>query len=1029
MIEREVHTTKGENQRDGSPVSISQLREKLYSENGSWQWTGLEEISESDKFKELLNREFPRQTAPWMAGMDRREFMKLMGASLALAGLAACRQQPIDKIVPYVKQPESIVPGFPLFYASTLTLNGYGVGVLVETHEGRPTKIEGNPDHPASLGSTDAFLQAMVLGLYDPDRSQMILNAGNPATWDNFLLAANNALRKQMAFRGTGVRILTEAVTSPSLAKKIRDFLAMYPEAKWHTYEPINTDNARQGAIAAFGRFVQTKVNFDRADVILSIGSDFLFTGPARIRYARDFADRRRVRKTDSSAQMNRLYTIESVPTLTGAMADHLLTARPYDVQQIAMAIGNKLGVSNDSTTIADEDWVDALVTDLNNHRGKCVVVVGDDQPPYIHALAHAINMSLGNNGNTIEYIEPVEQNPVSNTESLVQLVQDMQDGKVDFLLTMGGNPAYNAPADIPFFEAVKKVDFTVRLGLYFDETSLCVKWHIPMAHELESWGDAKCYDGTVSVIQPMIEPLLGGRTAYEVLSSIMGQPETDYDAVKGFWQQQLGSENFESRWRNILHEGFIPDTSSPSVEVNLQETWKTATRAGDPGSGYQIVFRPDPTLWDGRFANLSWLQELPKPLTKMTWDNVIAISPKTAEQLGIGVNVSSDGEKSNKANWIGKGFDVRLAELEFAGRKIKGPVWIQPGHPDQCVSVTLGYGRSLGGEVCKDVGFNAYHLRTSDHLWFGAGAKLTLTNELYDLATTQSHYRMEDRHIVRMGTIKEYLNDSEFAQKMGHHVAEHDSMYPKREDIAESWAMVIDSNVCIACNACVVACQAENNIPTVGKHEVLRGREMHWIRIDRYYSGGIDHPETLHLPVTCMHCEKAPCEVVCPVAATTHSHDGLNMMIYNRCVGTRYCSNNCPYKVRRFNFLQYTDNDTPILKLLNNPNVTVRGRGVMEKCSYCVQRISAARIAAKKENRAIRDGEVVTACQSACPTKAIVFGNLLDKQSHVSLLKEEPTNYAVLEDLNTKPRTTYLAKLRNPNPQLGPSGGNRNGH
>ncbi|MGH7404656.1 MAG: 4Fe-4S dicluster domain-containing protein, partial [Candidatus Methylomirabilales bacterium] len=833
--------------------------------------------------------------------------------------------------------------------------------------------------------------------------------AGAISTWDALLAVLNTELQAQRASQGAGLRVLTGTVTSPTLARQLRTLLTKFPSAKWHQYEPASRDHVRAGARLAFGQDIDTRYRFDRADVILALDADFLFCGPGALRYAREFVARRRVR-AGPTATMNRLYAVESTPTLTGAMADHRLPLRAGQIEGFARAVARGLGVPGElavdtAPSPAHAAWIAALVRDLQQHRGSSIVLAGDQQLPIVHALAHAMNHALGNVDKTVFYTDPVEAKPVDQITSLRELVRDMEAGRVEMLVIIGGNPVFTAPTDLDFARPLSKVKLRIHLSLYDDETSALCHWHIPETHELESWSDARAFDGTVTITQPLIAPLYGGRSAHELLAVLTGlSGRSGYELVRDYWKNQIRSEDFEGVWRTALHDGLISGTAVPPKPVSLRPGFKggSAARPGspDPG-GLEIVFRPDPTIWDGRFANNGWLQELPKPLTKLTWDNAALLSPATAERLRLA--------------------NEEVVELLYRGRVVRAPVWIMPGHADDSVTVHLGYGRTRAGRVGTGAGFNAFALRTSDAPWFGSGLEIRKVGERYPLACTQDHHSMEGRNLVRGGTLAQFLEHPDFVHAMGHEPPTTLSMYPGFAYEGYAWGMAIDLNACVGCNACVVACQAENNIPIVGKTEVARGREMHWLRIDRYHKGGLDNPETVHQPVLCMHCENAPCEVVCPVAATVHGDEGLNEMVYNRCVGTRYCSNNCPYKVRRFNFLQYADYDTPSLKLLRNPDVTVRTRGVMEKCTYCVQRINAARIEAKKENREIRDGEIVTACQQACPAEAIVFGNINDPNSRVSTLKAQPLNYGLLAELNTRPRTTYLARLRNPNPEIGP--------
>jgi molybdopterin-containing oxidoreductase family iron-sulfur binding subunit len=983
-------------------LDLPAIRERLASARGREYWRGLEELADSEEFQSLLRREFPENASEWMDPVSRRGFLKLMGASLALAGLSACTGQPDERIVPYVKAPEEIVPGKPLFFATAMPLGGYATGLLAESHMGRPTKVEGNPKHPASLGATDAFAQASILTLYDPDRSQAVLNAGHISSWNAFAAALGTELEKQKARRGAGLRVLTETVTSPTLAAQLRALLARFPAAKWHQYEPAARDNARLGARLAFGEFVETRYRLERADVILALDADFLCSGPGCVRYAHDFAERRKIHGRD--ARMNRLYVVESTPTNTGTMADHRLALRAGEIEGFARAVAQGLGILGGTAAAASgphAKWIAAVARDLQKHRGASLVVAGDGQPPVVHALIHAINHALGNVGATVTHTDPVEANPVDQRESLQALARDMEAGRVDVLIVLGGNPAFTAPADLQFAERLSRAKFRVHLGLYDDETARLCDWHIPEAHYLEAWSDARAYDGTATVIQPLIAPLYGGKSAHELLAEILGQPgRTGYEIVRDYWKGRHRSKDFELFWRTALHDGVIDGTALPAKSVSLKKgIGETGKRGNGEGGGLEIVFLPDPTIWDGRFANNGWLQELPKPLTKLTWDNAALVSPATAERLGL-----STGD---------------VVELQHGGRTVRAPIWIMPGHASDSITVHFGYGRTRTGRVGTGAGFDAYPLRTTTAPWFASGLTIRKTGARYPLVTTQSHNSMEGRHLVRAGTLEEYQRHPEFARQMGEEPPRDLTLYPGFKYEGYAWGMAIDLNACTGCNACVVACQAENNSPIVGKDQVSRGREMHWIRIDRYYQGGVDNPEIHHQPVMCQQCENAPCEAVCPVAATNHSAEGLNDMVYNRCVGTRYCSNNCPYKVRRFNFLQFQDFETPSLKLMRNPNVTVRSRGVMEKCTYCVQRINAAKIEAEKADRSVRDGEILTACQQACPAQAIVFGNVNDPGSRVSKLKAEPRSYGLLADLNTRPRTTYLAKVRNPNPEL----------
>ena len=1065
---------------------ILALQDEETPRTGKKYWRSLEELADTPVFREFVAREFPQQAEELNDPIERRTFIKLMGASLALAGLSGCVFQPPEKIVPYVNQPEDNVPGKALFFATAAPLFGAAVPILVRSNDGRPTKIEGNPDHPNNRpldfpaedpfrdprgsSATDIFTQASILGLYDPDRSPNLTFREDIQTWTSFVGRMRSALDEQRANQGAGIRFLTESITSPSLGAQMNELLRVLPGAKWHQYEPVNRDNARAGAILAFGQPVNTTYRFDLAQRVLSLDCDFLSpTFPGYVRYSREFMARRRV--TETNKEMNRLYVVETTPSNTGAIADHAWEVKPSEFEAIAKAIAAG-AMSQPATGGVNLSWIQPLVNDLNQHKGASIVVAGENQPPIIHALAHAMNNALGNVGKTVFYTDPLEVNPVSHRESLQQLVQDIDAGLVKLLVIIGGNPVHDTPVDLKLDkDRLQKIDLRVHLSQYKDETSEWCHWHVPAAHYLESWGDARSYDGTVSIIQPLIEPLFEGKTAHELLAVFSDQYDRrPYDIVKTYWQSQRASvgsatpgasptpatqatptnqatpanqpapaaspapsQDFETWWRQTIHDGFIANSAFAAKTVSLNSGWaanQQASASQPPAAGtFELVFRTDPSIYDGRFANNGWLQELPKPLTKTTWDNVAIVSPNSAQQIA--------GENKNNGAVKGREHYVPIVKItNQQGQSVAAPLWIMPGQPDGVVTIHLGYGRRLAGKVGgKDpefVGFDAYKIRSSFANWSATGVKVEKTGDDYILATTQLHFNLEDpdfskqeRDIVRSDTLEHFLKGEK------HDTHELPTLYPDYpyKNQAENapnyaWGMAIDLNNCIGCNACTIACQSENNIPIVGKTEVVRSREMHWIRMDTYFRGfDPSHPEgTNFMPVPCMHCENAPCEPVCPVHATVHSAEGLNDMVYNRCVGTKYCSNNCPYKVRRFNFFLYQDWDTPTYQLMRNPDVSVRSRGVMEKCTYCVQRIQNGKIQAELEDRKVRDGEIVTACQAVCPTEAIVFGDINDPNSRVSKLKANERNYSLLGELNVKPRTTYLSQLKNPNPQIAPS-------
>ncbi len=982
-------------------------------------WQSLEQLADTPEYRKFLEHEFPNDTAknPEAAvELNRRDMLKLVATSAAVAGLSACTKLPPEKIVPYVTPPEEIIPGKPLFYATSFTQGGIATGLVVESHMGRPTKIEGNASHPGSLGGTDLFAQASILNLYDPDRTRTLFFDGRISTWGQFADAANDA-RAAVGGSGAGLHILTGSVTSPSLGAQIKALLAKYPGSKWHQFEPCSRDNEREGTRLAFGKILNPVYRLDQADVVVSLDADFLTSGPGHVPYARQFSARRALESPQ--AGMNRLYVVESMPTGTGAVADHRWALRASEVaafaQQLAAAVG--VATAAGAGSKISSEWTAAVGRDLTSHRGASLVVAGQEQPPAVHALAHAMNAALGNAGKTVTYTEPLEAEPVNELESLRDLVKDLNAGQVSVLLMLGSNPVYDAPADFNFKEAFQKAGLRIHQGLYNDETAEWCHWHVPATHYLESWGDARAYDGTLGMVQPLIAPLYDCHSAHEMIAMLLGDTDkSNHDIVKDYWRSVRPEKDkaFEAFWERTLHDGVIPGTASPAAAAAVQGDFAKQLAAQTSAAGaLEIVFRPDPSIGGGEFCNNAWLQEVPKPVTRITWDNAAMVSPNTAKKLGV-----------DAGDYVA---------LSVAGREAKAGVWVVPGHADDSVTFHLGYGRWRAGRVGTSTGFNANVLRTSGALWNAQSLQLKKTGEKYAFASVQHQYTIdfeghpaEDesvnafrRDLVQIATLDEFHKNPSFAKNPEEEKTKDLTLYPGFKYDGYAWGMTIDLNKCVGCNSCVVACQSENNIAVVGKDQVMRGRAMHWIRIDTYFRGDLEAPEMYFEPLPCMQCENAPCEYVCPVGATTHSPEGLNEMTYNRCVGTRYCSNNCPYKVRRFNFYLYSDWTTESLYGVRNPNVTVRSRGVMEKCTYCVQRINAAKIKSEEENRSVRDGEIVTACQGACPADAIVFGNINDPNSRVAKLKAQSRNYGLLEDLNTRPRTTFLARVRNPNPEI----------
>ncbi len=1060
-----------EHKNGEAEVELVSIRSQPEEARARKFWKDVGRLGETEPYKRYLASAFRRDGEKERGGISRRDMFRLLGASAALAGTTACTKLPLEKIVPYVNPPEEFKPDTPLFFATSMPWGGVAQGVLAWNFMGRPTKIEGNNLHPGSLGRANIFMQASVLDLYDPDRSQVLFQNGNVGAWGDFLVQVDELRAAHLRNKGAGLRFLTGTITSLSLGDQMNDLLKQFPQAQWHQHEAVSRDNAREGARLAFGEYVETVYRFDRADVVVSLDSDVLFAVPGGVRYAADFANRRRV--TGPQSSMNRLYAVEAVPTITGTQADHRLRLRSSQVEGFTRLLAGALGVNvpglgQPSVPELPQDWIPALARDLKQHRGSSLVVAGDSQPPVVHALAHAINAALGNVGQTLVYIAPLEVNPANQAQSFRQLVSDMGAGQVQTLVILGGNPAYSAPADVPFAENLTKVGQRIYWGLAQDDTAVLCNWHVPAAHYLESWGDLRAYDGTVSTMQPLIAPLYDGKTAHEVLTLFQGQPgRSAHTIVHDYWQSQqpkLSAQEFEVQWDSWLEKGLIDGTALPPKTVALQKKLDfTSSPASAEASGLEIVFTPDPSVWDGAFCNNGWLQEVPKPFSKLTWDNVVTVSPATADQLrksmrsvqaaspagpspsgSPGLVPGPPGAETSPNNlpWWNLGpyekLENDLVEVNYGGRKVVGALFVMPGQADGCIGVTLGYGRTLAGRFGSGRGFNAYAVRTADAPWFGPAVELKKTGRTYPLAVTQYHYAVDKngkevgeegaaafrRDLMRVANLDEYRKNPDFAQDPADMTTQAESLYPTLVapyDLKKSpqWGMSIDLSACIGCNACVVACQAENNIPVVGKDQTARGRYMHWIRVDTYYRGGLEEPEIYNEVLPCMQCENAPCEYVCPVGATMTGPEGINQQIYNRCVGTRYCSNNCPWKVRRFNFYKYADWSTPSFYAVENPWVTVRSRGVMEKCTYCIQRIRYHEIKAEEAGRKLGDGEILTACQQTCPTNAIVFGDILDPNSQVSKLKAQSRNFGLLEELNTRPRTTYLAKVWNPNPEI----------
>jgi len=1009
--------------------------------DGQIYWRSMEQLSGSDEYQRFLEREF--QDNPDEAPTDsvsRRRFLGLVAAAVAMASTTACRK-PIRKILPFGSRPEDLVPGMPQYYATSMRLGGYGAGVLVRSNDGRPTKIEGNKVHPSSLGGTSIYMQGEVLNLYDPARSKSPMHNGNDATSADF--ATYWAGLKGNLGDGSKLAFLMRPTTSPTTQQMMAQVMEAFPKASFHAYSPVNRDNEVEGARLAFGKAVDPQYRIDQADVIVALDSDFMGQDANSTRHAHDFASRRKPQ--DGVDKLNRLYAVESSHSITGGQADHRFRIRAAEVSRVAFGLAAELGVLQGAlgTAVAAHkehgfekngvNWVAAIAEDLLAKRGKSLVVAGPKQPPAVHAVAHALNAALGNVGKTVSYKDTPATMADNQARSIAALAEKMGEGAVETLVILGGNPVYDAPADLAFGEKLASVKNSIHLGLGRDETATKCTWHLNAAHDLEAWGDIRSYDGTASIVQPLIAPLYGGMSEIELLAAIADYDEkAGYDIVRYHWEDQVTAEDFDGWWNRALHDGLVHGSAPADVAAQVNAAAVAgavgpAAPAAASASQLEVTFAQDATIYDGRYSNNAWMQECPDPITKLSWDNAAVISPATAAELGVG---SGD-----------------VLELTVGSRTQRIAAWIVPGQADYSVALTLGYGRQLDDshEVARGTGFDVNPLRGTGGFDIAAGATAKPTGETYQLSSTQDHGSLEGRAHYREGDVSDYEKNPSFAPDMsplaksaalkkdedGEPLGEEDllkSLWTERDYTkGNQWGMVIDLNSCNGCNACVVACQSENNVPSVGKEQIRLGREMLWLRVDRYFyseKGGtdaaaIEEPDVKHQPVPCMQCENAPCESVCPVAATTHSPEGLNDMAYNRCIGTRYCANNCPYKVRRFNFLEFIGKLDPTLQMVQNPDVTIRSRGVMEKCTYCVQRITGAKHQAKREDRAVMDGEITPAGGQACPSKAITFGNIVDENSEISKLRQSPLHYAMLSELNVKPRTTYLAKIRNPNPKL----------
>jgi MoCo/4Fe-4S cofactor protein with predicted Tat translocation signal len=1035
---------------------------------GKTYWRSLNELRDEPGYAAALQKEFPSAPLKEMGTLSRRRFMQVMGASMALASGSACRWEK-ENILPFARNPKGRIDGVPQHYATAMELAGHAQPLLATAYDGRPIKLEGNAASAASGGGTSAFAQASILELYDPDRSQNLRQRRGgevvlSPTWSEFEAFIQPILATELEHDGSGLRVMSEATSSPTVQRLRRALLQKFPQAQWVEFEPVATDHEALGTRLAFGSPLRAHYALKEAQIICALDSDFLTDHPDEVRLARDFAHTREpaVKARADGRRMSRLYAVESRHSTTGAMADHRLAVRSESIQAILLALAAALAKAPAVAALApqlpagaaahiaglnstEQAFVAALAGDLLRHRGASALVVGRGQSPQVHALAHQLNEQLGNVGQTVRFslipgVSDATAAGRSQAAALAALASQMHQGQVSTLFILGGNPAFTAPAPCRFKEALGQVKNTVHLSLYDDETSSACTWQLPRAHYLEAWSDARTYDGTVALGQPLIRPLYNGKTPAELLSLLVAGGRGGMPKNRGL---QLCQQTFaeltggdaaaltlpasaERPWKAAVQSGLVDGSTLPSLtptRQSLAAAWGTQGLSQKPATeGLELTLWPDSHVYDGRFANNGWLQELPDFMTKLVWDSAALVAPADAKRLGIA--------------------HATLVNLSVGGVRITVPAYVMPGQAAGSVALSLGYGRTQAGQVggmlpadgdSVRVGYDAYPLLGLGAANYRSGLTLEAEGTEYELATTQDHHALDPladgerqaraTEIIREADLAEYTKDPDFVKERVEHPPLESLWTEFDYSQGHRWGMAIDLNQCIGCNACVTACQAENNIPIVGKEQVINGREMHWIRIDRYFTGPMEAPQVASQPMLCQQCENAPCEGVCPVGASMHSPEGLNDMVYNRCIGTRYCSNNCPYKVRRFNFFNYHKNLTEprnqVAKMVYNPEVTVRARGVMEKCTYCVQRIQGVKIIARNERRPIRDGEIVTACAAACPAHAISFGDLNDPASEVSKKHADSRSYAVLEQLNTKPRTLYLAKVRNPNPEL----------
>ncbi len=1018
--------------------------------SGKEYWRSLNDLADTPEFREFVDREFTNNASEFL-NSNRRRFLKIMGASFALAGLAGCRW-PMETLAPYAHRPANRDPGTPVQYTTAMELGGVAQGMLVTSVDGRPIKVDGNPKHVLNRGGSDAYGQASVLNVYDPDRSRSVMQRdaqGKAAdsNWATFEAFWKEQLAGFKKTGGKGLAVLSSNSASPSLADMRKRMAHALPASQWFEYDSISDDAGREGLRMVFAQPGRAVPDLSAAQVIVSFDQDFFVGDPLAVKFARDFAKGRQLTNPEngqSATSMNRLYVVESTFTMTGSMAEnarHRIPVPAKDVPAVAcllaaelkkqgLVLGVEIPTPGNVNIGTGDKTLEVMAADLLANKGRCVLVAGANQPPELHGLIAGINDALGNTGRTVTYYPVMNPDRPTHLASMEALAAAIRKKEISALVILGGNPVYTAPADLDFAKLLAAVPLTVHLADYVDETSDLCTWHLPESHYLENWGDARTFDMSVSIVQPLIQPIFGGRSAVEVMALVIQDPlQKAYDIV----QRTLGIKSTDWRWKKALFDGYVEKTAWQPLHLNfsagnlngaLAQLIAKNAKVKLDHQHLEVVFRTDSKVFDGRFANNGWLQELPDPMTRLTWDNAALINPKTGVAMGLNRHES------------------QIIRLKVGGRELDIATYMMPGQPENSISIALGYGRTHSGNVGNGAGFNAGALRTTHAMTMLSGVAMEVTQKPYQLATTQDHFvistigeraiaaRVPD--LIHQGTFAEFRKDP----GMGHKKTTAVSLWDEHHyDTGYQWGMAVDLTTCVGCSSCVIACQAENNIPIVGKEQVLKGREMQWLRIDRYFRGPeSENPQAVHEPILCMQCENAPCEAVCPVGATSHSADGLNMMTYNRCIGTRYCANNCPYKVRRFNFFDYNSGTlnnlytpnilrsemNPLIALQKNPQVSIRVRGVMEKCTYCVQRIETVRVVAERQNRRIRDGEITPACAQACPSQALVFGDIRDKNSRVAKLMKQDRMYGILnKELYTKPRTRYLPKVWNPNPAL----------